>query len=205
MRINEDFLDTMNDQDTQQLLGDEVIVENDSLEDYYPVEFTVKFPKDKNVAFYINNTIRIHKVLDRMLGTVSLISSHKTVRRIFVSYGHVPSDDAIENNSGNRDETYMTSTINDYKFIWRRSRWVIADTIEDAFRYYKRFTLITFIKTNVKSLRQIKSLLLTMWKMTVNSVKFVFIRNAYATDMQIFVKGAGENLSREIKSISVTS
>ena len=44
-----------------------------------------------------------------------------------------------------------------------------------------------------------------MWKMIVNSVKFVFIRNSYATDMQIFVKGAGENLSREIKSITITS
>lgn len=41
--------------------------------------------------------------------------------------------------------------------------------------------------------------------MVVNSVKFVFIRNAYATDMQIFVQGAGENISREIKSITVTS
>lgn len=99
----------------------------------------------------------------------------------------------------------MTSTINDYKFIWPRSRLFIIDTIEDAFPFYKSFTLITFIKTNVKSLRQIKSLLLTMWKMTVNSVKFVFIRNAHATDMQIFVKGAGEVLSREIKSIRVTS
>lgn len=85
MRINEDFLDAIDDQEAQQLLGDEVTARDESLQDYYPVEFTVKFSKDKNVAFYINNTIRIHKVLDRMLSKVSLISSHKTVRRIFVS------------------------------------------------------------------------------------------------------------------------
>ena len=79
MRINEDFLDAMDDQEAQQLLGDEVTVGDESLQDYYPVEFTIKIPKDKDAGFYVRNIIRIHKVLDRMLGTVSLIASHKKV------------------------------------------------------------------------------------------------------------------------------
>lgn len=92
MRINEDFLDAMDNQEAHQLLGDEVTVEEESLKDYYPVEFTIKIPKDKDAGFYIKNIIKIHKVIDRMLESVSLITSHKKVQRILISFGHVPSE-----------------------------------------------------------------------------------------------------------------
>ena len=171
MILNEEFLDTLSSDDQTDVFNNEVTSDDYVEAGSFLFEFEVKVPNNKPDQYYINNSKRFLRLMDRALSQTTAIKSHTYIPYVNFSRYHFPDD--LEDVQ--KFDYYRYVQSDGIVLFWMNKWGKKAENIQDAaIKDSAHFLIASMICPKAQTMRQIKTMMLTLFKITVKIVTLVF-------------------------------